>query len=158
MKDASLSYLKYLAKDEVDVGKLKSCFVATVLHGEIYSASQAKKKSLHANLVEMLRTLDVPPSQMRRIPNRRVISTKSNLKGAVLREITATLGIDYSQFELKERPVIDRLVKFRNTIAHGGGNPVEKDDYNVLHTEIIILMDKYRDLIQDAADNDRHFR
>jgi hypothetical protein len=75
-----------------------------------------------------------------------------------LREITTTLGIDYTVFELKEKPVINRLVKFRNQIAHGNGLPVSQVDYANLHTEIIALMDIYKDLILDAANNDRHLR
>ena len=95
---------------------------------------------------------------MRKLPTRRVISTRSNLKGHVLREITAALGLDYSPFELKETPIINRLVTFRNTIAHGGGIPISPADYNALHAEIITIMDDYKDLIQDAADNSRHLR
>jgi shikimate kinase len=92
------------------------------------------------------------------MPVKQVISTRSNLKSAVLKEIAATLSIDYSGFELKEKPVIDRLVKLRNTIAHGGGMPVSQADYTDLHNEIISLMDHYKSLIEDAADNDRHLR
>ena len=87
-----------------------------------------------------------------------MISTRSNLKSHVLREITAILGIDYEPFALKEQGVINRLARLRNTIAHGGGLPVLEIDYNDLHTGIIALMDVYKDVIQDAADNDGHLR
>ena len=127
-------------------------------HGEIREAGQAKKKSGHGRLIDLLRSLDQPPPKTKRLPIKRVVSTHSNLKGIVLREITATLGIDYAPFELKEKPVIDRLVHCRNLIAHGGGFPVTSADYSSLHSETIILMDTYRDLVQDAADNDRHLR
>ena len=158
IKEVSVVYLRHLATEEVEVAKLKSCFIAVVLHADIYSAGRAKKKSLHAGLVDLLRSVDAPPPKLRRIPFQRVITTRSNLKGAVLREIVATLGIDYSPFELKEQPVINRLVKFRNLIAHGGGIPIPQLDYDILHAETIALMDVYKDLIQDAAYNDRHFR
>jgi hypothetical protein len=158
VKDASKYYLKYIACNPIDLGTLKSCFVAATLHGEICSSGHARSNSSHTRLVDLLRSINSPPSKMRRIPTRRVVSTRSNLKGAVLREITATLGLDYSLFELKETPVINRLVTFRNTIAHGGGLPILEDDYNALHAEIIALMDIYRDLVQDAADNDSHLR
>ncbi len=158
VKDASKLYLAYLAKGPMDLGTLRSCFVAIALRREITSPSHAKKGSSHAELVELLRTVDLPPPKMRRLPTRAVISTRSNLKGAVLREIAATLGLDYAPFELKENPVINRLAKLRNTIAHGGGLPVTPADYNALHAETITLMDAYKDSIQDAADNARHVR
>lgn len=158
IKDASVSYLTYLADDEIELGKLRSCFVAVALNGEIRTAGKAAKVSTHCRLVDALRSLNGPPPVMKRLPFRRVVSTRSNLKGAVLREIAATLGIDYSQFELKEKPVIDRLVTFRNSIAHGDGRPVSESEYSELHAEIIKLMDAFKDLIQDAAANDRHLR
>jgi hypothetical protein len=158
IKDASEFYLRYLADSLQDVGKLKSCFVAIALNDDIRVYGPAKAISVQSKLVEVLRSLDQPPSMMKRLRSKGVISTRSNLKGEVLREITATLGIDYSRFELKEKPVIDRLVQFRNSIAHGDGRPVSQGDYADLHTEIILLMDAYKDLIQDAASNNRHLR
>jgi len=158
VKDASRLYLTYVANNPLDLGKTKSCFVAVALRGDIKAAGLANKNSSHAGLVDYLRVMDAAPPKMRRLPIQHAISTRSNLKGPVLREITATLGLDYSHFELKERPIINRLATFRNTIAHGGGLPVEATEYNALHAETISLMDAYKDLIQDAADNNRHFR
>jgi hypothetical protein len=86
-----------------------------------------------------------------------VISTHSNLKSTVLREIAATLGLDYTPFELK-KVVIDRLVMFRNSVAHGTGQSISDSDYNTLHTETIFLMDNYKDLIEDAAYHSRHVK
>ncbi|HXF15859.1 MAG TPA: MAE_28990/MAE_18760 family HEPN-like nuclease [Burkholderiales bacterium] len=158
VKDTSNSYLKYLARGTMEVGKLKSCFVAIALSGDILSAGQAKKTSSHARLVDIVRDLGTPPPATKRIPTKGVISTRSNLKGEVLREIAATLGIDYAPFALKEKPVIDRLVQYRNSIVHGKGLPIQQNEYEELHREIISLMDTYKDLIQDAADGDGHLR
>jgi hypothetical protein len=63
-----------------------------------------------------------------------------------LHEIASTLGLDYSPFELKEKSVIDRLATLRNSVAHGRGQPISQTDYNLLHTETIGLLDKYKDL------------
>lgn len=158
VKDASKLYLEYLGTNALDLGTLKSCFVAIAIRGQISQSGHAKKTSVRTELVELLRSLDTPPATMRRIPTRQVISTRSNLKGEVLREITATLGLDYTPFELKETPVINRLVAFRNSIAHGAGMPIPEDDYNALHKDIIALLDTYKTLIQDAAYNDAHLK
>jgi hypothetical protein len=158
IKDASNIYLRYLSSAPVELTRLRPCFVAIALGGEIKTAGQAKKTSSHAKLVELFRSIDTPPPLQRRLPWKNVISTRSNLKSAVLREITATLGLDYTPFELKEKAVIDRLVTFRNSVAHGEGQAISQADYNTLHTETIDLLDKYRDLIEDAAYNNRHIR
>ena len=157
VKDASNMYLAYLTNALADLGALKSCFVAIALRRQISLAGQAKRTSLGIRLVEYLRSLDSPPAKKGRIP-RQAVSTRSNLKGVVLREIAATLGLDYSRFELKETPIINHLVELRNTIAHGGGVPIDLADYNSLHSDVIVLLDDYRDVIQDAADNDKHLR
>jgi hypothetical protein len=158
IKDASNIYLKYLANAPMELTRLRPCFVAIALGSEIKAAGQAKKTSSHSKLVELFRSVDVPPPLQRRLPWKHVISTRSNLNGDVLREIAATLGLDYSPFELKEKAVIDRLVTFRNSVAHGEGQPISQPDYDILHAETIDLLNKYRDLIEDAAFNNRHIR
>ena len=158
IKDASAYYLTYLAQAPLELGKLRTCFLAVALRSELRVAGDSKRVSAHSRFIDLLRSLEQAPPTMRRLPLKGVVSTRSNLKGEVLREITATLGIDYQPFELKETPVINKLVKTRNMIAHGGGIPVSRADYSQLHTEIIALMDVFKDLVQDAVANDRHFR
>lgn len=158
IKDASNIYLKYLSNSPIELTRLRPCFVAIALAGEIRTAGQANKATSHARLVEIFRSMDLPPPLQKRLPWRNVISTRSNLKSSVLREIAATLGLDYTPFELKEKAVIDRLVAFRNSVAHGAGQPISQPDYDTLHVETIDLLDKYRDLIEDAAFNQRHIR
>jgi hypothetical protein len=158
IKDASNYYLTYLSNMPLVVANLRSCFVAIALSGEIRRAGLAKATSVHAELVDLFRSIESPPFLQRRLRVKKVISTKSNLKSGVLREITATLGLDYTPFQLKEHAVIDRLVGFRNSIAHGQGIPISKPDYDDLHTEVIALLDKFKDLIADAATADAHVR
>ncbi len=158
IKDASVYYLTYLSSSPIEITKLRSCFVAIALGGDIRTAGQAKRASTHTRLVETFRSLDIPPPPTKRLPVKNVISTRSNLKSEVLRDITATLGLDYSPFQLKEKSVIDRLVMLRNSIAHGNGLVVQQTDYDALHLETILLLDKYKDMIEDAAINDRHIR
>lgn len=74
------------------------------------------------------------------------IDTKSNLNSEVLIDLTSKLGIDCTNF-LNERFHIDsRLLKFRNSIAHG-----ERTDNNpdllITKEEFFELFDKIKDLI-----------
>ncbi len=115
--------------------------MAIAVGGEIRIAGQANKVSSHARLVEFFQSIQTPPLQQRRLPWKNVISTRSNLKSAVLREIVLTLGLDFSPFELKEKSVIDRLATLRNSVAHGHGQPIRETDYNLLHRETIVLLD-----------------
>jgi len=158
IKDASVVYLRYLSNSPLELARLKPCFVAIAVGGEIRIAGQANKVSSHARLVEFFQSIQTPPLQQRRLPWKNVISTHSNLKSAVLREIVLTLGLDYSPFELKEKSVIDRLATLRNSVAHGHGQPIRETDYNLLHRETIVLLDKYKDLIEDAAFSNTHLR
>lgn len=158
IKDASSIYLKYLSNSPVEPSRLRPCFVAIALAGEIKSAGQSRKTSMHSRLVELFRSIDAPSYEQIRLPWRNVVSTRSNLKSDVLREIAATLGLDYTPFQSKEKSVIDRLVELRNSVAHGQRLAIPRADYDSLHTETIGLLDRYRDLIEEAAHENKHLR
>lgn len=158
IKDASQIYLKYLSNTPLELSRLKPCFVALAMGGEIKEAGRANKTSSHIQLVEKFRRIESQSYPQQRIPWKNVISTRSNLKSEVLREIAAALGLDYSPFELKEKAVIDRLVNFRNSVAHGEGQAISTVDYGVLHSETIELLNIFRDSIEDAAYHDKHLR
>jgi hypothetical protein len=78
------------------------------------------------------------------------------LSAAVLEELVASLGLEYAPFELKARPVIDRLLYMRNGIAHGRGHDVSLTEYSELHRETLILIDAFRDQISLAASSRRY--
>lgn len=83
------------------------------------------------------------------------IDTKSNLNSEVITELASKIGIDATPFLNEKFHIDSRLLKFRNSIAHGErtDNNVElqvtKELYFELHTKIQQLMDLFEDLLSN---------
>lgn len=79
------------------------------------------------------------------------ISTASNLSSEILKEITNILGIDFSLYSTKSVLIDTKLLKRRNEIAHGNYLMFDREEYIELHTEVIEMLDIFRNQIENAA-------
>jgi hypothetical protein len=85
-----------------------------------------------------------------------VVDTESNLKPVVLRKNLYRLGFDHEEFKDLEGK-IDRLLKYRNGIAHGSlRSGITEKDYNELFKSTISIMDKAKFLVFNAI-QDKHY-
>ncbi|HVC94740.1 MAG TPA: MAE_28990/MAE_18760 family HEPN-like nuclease, partial [Pirellulales bacterium] len=107
VKEAATAYLQLVSKQNLTLSELKSTFVAVSVGTAMVNCGRSKKISARRQLVDRIRAA---PSVAANMAWRGVARTRSNLKAAVLREIINTLDLDYAPFELKAKPVIDRLV------------------------------------------------
>jgi len=148
VKDAGTAYVQLVARQGLNYEHLAPPFLALAARGRIVEAGKSQRASAHSELVSFflhgLREQAI-------LHWRGSVRTRSNLDFGVLREILMSLGLDDRPYVLKARPVIDRLVRARNGIAHGVGVRVDSGDYHVLHSEIVALIDIFRDQISDAA-------
>ncbi|WP_255520695.1 MAE_28990/MAE_18760 family HEPN-like nuclease [Microcystis sp. LEGE 08355] len=53
------------------------------------------------------------------IPHENIINTKSNLNFEVFTDICTILGIDDSDYQLRQKAIDEQLLTQRNKIAHG---------------------------------------
>ena len=79
------------------------------------------------------------------------MSDFSNLSSLILAEIFATIGLDNTHYELKSNLIDRQLLKNRNNIAHGNQPPIDKDEYEILHTEILGMLDRIFTDISNSA-------
>jgi len=63
-----------------------------------------------------------------------------------------TDSLEYrTEYALREKPIVERLVRLRNELAHGGWQSIDPDEYEELYKEIDQLMGLLCDEIESAA-------
>lgn len=155
VKSASTYYLEYIAMKKLRYEQLSSNFVAIAMKTKLTEARDTNKPSLYIPVCDfLLSNLD----QRCSLPYKDVISTASNLSSEVLKEITHTLGIDFSLYSTKSVLIDTKLLLSRNNIAHGSYFTVDREEYVELHTEVIVMLDLFRNQIENAAINKSFMR
>ena len=79
------------------------------------------------------------------------VDAESNLSSRVLRNLTTALGLDYRAFESKAVLIDERLLWNRNRIAHGHYLSLDAEDALALATNILSLMEVFRDEVENAV-------
>ena len=87
-------------------------------------------------------------AQAARAKLRRAISigTESNLSSSVFMDMACWLGLDVGRYETKWHFIDDRLLKRRNSIAHGSGE------------ELVLTQDEFEGLVYDVVQLLRWFK
>src|SRR5688500_9527583 len=116
IKVAANSYLEYVGRKGMPICDLSDPFAALALRRELNELEASTKSASRVRFMSFVRTRLHEPA---RLPYRKGVETRANLKAGVLRDIVETLGLDYSPFELKEKLIDRQLVDSRNSIAHG---------------------------------------
>ncbi|MBS1526732.1 MAG: hypothetical protein JST19_13830 [Bacteroidetes bacterium] len=148
IKYAASVYLNYVKNQSLAYKDLQSCFVAVSMKQKLSLFQETNKSTIHTQLIDHFRTC---ANDVATINDKHVISTGSNLKSAILKEILTTIGIDNSPYDLKANLIDEQLLNYRNTIAHGEYLKVNEKDYILLHTEIFSMMSSIKTAIENAA-------
>jgi hypothetical protein len=61
------------------------------------------------------------------------------------------LRLDYSPYETSEKIIDSKLLGRRNFIAHGQAMPVDLSEYIDLHDRVVILLDIFKNQIENSA-------
>ena len=138
VKNACELYLTYIKFQRLTYNELSENLIALSLKQNLTSFEQTNKSTIHCQIVDfILNKLDERAS----IPNNNVIKTGSNLNSNILIEILTTVGIDYTDYELKNNLIDSILLKNRNSIAHGEYVELDELNFNELFVEILWMMD-----------------
>jgi MAE_28990/MAE_18760-like HEPN len=148
VKAGARVYLEFLHFQRLPFEDLSDNFVAVATRRRVRVAGFTNKISPYIDLVRFLRT-ELHGSGP--IPYRDGVSTKSNLSSDVLREILDSLGLDYAPYSTKAVLIDEKLLKARNTVAHGEHLQVGFDDFAELEVEVLGLIELFRNQVDNAV-------
>ena len=88
------------------------------------------------------------------------IDTESNLKYEVVFNILGQLGLDKNVFALKENFINSKLLKNRNSIAHGDrvSHIDVSDTYAELESELLDMIQSFQNLVRNAANTKSYLK
>lgn len=157
IKKTGSYYLEFVSNQRKKSSELTDNFIGIKIKSLLKEAAKSNKvSSMNDITVYFLTKLN----NRLRIPLKGVIDTQSNLSSSVLKEIIYILGLDNTPFEKEEeKETIDnKLVNRRNHIAHGETLEISMNDYFKLHTDVMILIEEFRNQVQNAAATSRFLR
>lgn len=148
IKKTATCYLNYVALKGLKYRDLAPNLVALSMRPQLQAAEKSNRMMVHIRVTELLLS-DL--RQNASLPWSDAVSTNNNLNSDVLREILCLLNIDYTPYETKKVIIDEKLLGHRNKIAHGERVHLDIADYEEIHTEIVALMDTFRNDVENAA-------
>lgn len=158
IKRASNCYIGYVSEQKKLYSELKENFAALKMEKEFKSCAKSEKHSVHKNLLIMHDELATKTFKEKYDENNPFISTHSNPSSNELKEILETIGIKSDIFETKATYIDSSLLEKRHHVVHGDRSDLDKTDFMTTFDIIIELIERYKDLIVDAADNKKYLR
>ena len=147
LKNTAASYLEYVGARRLPYSELSTNFVAYALLPRVRAA--AKQRNL-GDMIDVVRFLREDMGRRSQFAKDGV-DAESNLSSRVLRNLTTALGLDYRAFESKAVLIDERLLWNRNRIAHGQYLSLDAEDALALATNILSLMEVFRDEVENAV-------
>lgn len=148
VKNAATGYVNYVALKGLRYCDLSPSMVALGLRGKLRTAEDTNRITIHREVTSFLL------SDMRDnadLPWADAVSARNNLNSEVLREILHLLDLEYRPYETKRVLLDERLLHNRNRIAHGERLPMDRADYDELHSAVLDLLNVFRNDVEDAA-------
>lgn len=144
VKNSAESYLTYIKSQRLNLNQVNSNILALSLKQKMTEFSMTNKATMHVQFIDYFQN---NLNEKASFSETESIKTQSNLNSIILKEIFATIGLDITNYDLKSNLIDKQLLKYRNDIAHGNQPPLNKQEYKVLHGEIIGMLDNiYTDI------------
>jgi MAE_28990/MAE_18760-like HEPN len=148
VKKSAHYYVEFVAMQGLSLKQLSSPFMSMYLVQKC--AATLSLKGTHS-LAEVCKTLMAENDGPVRLIYNDVVYANSNLNSEVLKSICDSLGLDYSNFEVKKLFIDVGLVKKRNKIAHGELQDVEASELEEVKDQVVNLIDLFKTEIENSA-------
>lgn len=143
---AATSYASFVAAQGLRYRDLTPNFVALGLRSEIASAARSSRLTDLTGVAEKM----IHGDERARIDWENSAPT-GNMDSVRFAQVLRLVGLNTDNYAPKNRLLDRELLGKRNLVAHGIPVEVDADDYAELHTEIIRLVDMFRDDVENAA-------
>lgn len=153
LKIASEAYLDFVIRKGLKYNQLKSNFVAISIKQKLRDFEQTNKVTIQTQIIDFILNNH---DEKAIINKENVIKTGSNLKSSNMREMMTAIGLDFTKYDTKSNLIDEQLLNYRNTIAHGQYLEIDANGYIMLHDEIRLMIESYKEDIENAAINS-HF-
>lgn len=148
-------YINYLKQKKLNYEDVTDNFITLALKQRLKSCGNTSKTIIHYEVVNILRN---ELSNVVDLPHKNGIETTSNLNYDILEDVLFTLGLSHSRYEIKKNMINITLLESRNKIAHGERYSIGKDEFFILHQEVLEMLEYFRDQIIDAVRNKSYLR
>lgn len=156
IRTASTAYLEHVRLQQRKLAELSSNFWALAANRLTTKAGESSRWTVQVELCDFIRRCEAGIAQW---PKWWSVDAGSNLTVDVFHELIALLGIEYHvDFQTAEKPIIQRLVQLRNSIAHGEGQAVELSEYHQLHDKVDDLLQLFCNEVDNAAARELYLR
>lgn len=148
VKNSTEYWLAYVASQGLKYRQLKACFIANGLKRYLDELVEVKKSGKAAEVVGFLTSrLD----ERARLRVEGGANTKANLSSEVFDDLARSVGVDPTPYLTKYKLIDERLLKRRNTIAHGQFDALTIQEIRELEGEVIGLLRQYKNDLQNLA-------
>jgi len=148
VKSAATKYLYFVSRQGLNYCDLSANFVALSVRSRLRIADATNRITVHTQVTEfLLSDLRIAAD----LPWDDAVDAKSNLNWEVLQEVLCMLGLEVANYSTKKAVIDDKLLFYRNRIAHGERVGLEVSDYDIMQATVLELVDSFRNDIENAA-------
>ncbi|OGP53347.1 MAG: hypothetical protein A2Y65_05520 [Deltaproteobacteria bacterium RBG_13_52_11] len=148
IKTAGTAYLEFVHFRRLKHSELAPNFVALAARSMLRRAGATNKVAAHLEVTKFFLSR---LNEQSRLPYRDGVDRGGNLSSGLLKEIVETLGLEFTPFETKVHLIDERLLRARNTIAHGEYLVVDVAAVDELAEEVLGMLEAFRAQIDNAA-------
>ena len=158
VKKASNYYVGYVSEQKRSYNDLKANFAALKMEKEFMNCAKSEKLSVHKKLLEKYDKINDTTFCDKLDMDNLYISTHSNPSSKELQEILISIGIESDVFQCKSNYIDASLLANRHSVVHGDRSNLDKDDFFTTFDIIIELIDNYRELIIESAEQKKYLK
>lgn len=142
-------YIGFVEQQGLRCDELSEPFLALALKAHMNQLGESKKARVHVAFATFVRDGLVQPA---RFGSAGTVQTESNLSSAVLQDILIRVGVDHVPYMMYAPLIDERMLKRRNTVAHGEYLDVDLAEFEDLHSNITeLLRDFTTEVLNGAA-------